>query len=59
MFTKSCEYGIRASLLLAAQPGDREYTPIKKISEILDISYHFLTKTLQKLTDAYYEVPVH
>ncbi len=51
MFTKSCEYGIRASLLLAASTDDEPYTPIKEISEVLDISYHFLTKTLQKLTE--------
>ena len=51
MFTKSCEYGIRASLLLAASTDEEPYTPIKEISEVLDISYHFLTKTLQKLTE--------
>lgn len=51
MFSKSCEYGIRASLLLAATTSGEQYTPIREISDTLDISYHFLTKTLQKLTE--------
>lgn len=51
MFSKSCEYGIRAALLLASREDSRRFTPIKEISEVLDISYHFLTKTLQKLTE--------
>ncbi len=49
LLSKSCVYGLRAVLYLAANQNG-EYTSIKKISERLDISFHFLTKTLQKLT---------
>lgn len=49
LLSKSCVYGLRSSLYLATtQKG--EYTSIKEMSENLDISFHFLTKTLQKLT---------
>ncbi|MFQ5568759.1 MAG: RrF2 family transcriptional regulator [Rhodothermales bacterium] len=49
LLSKSCEYGIRATLYLASlrQPG---YFSIRKISEELNISFHFLTKIFQKLT---------
>lgn len=47
--SKSCVYGIRAVLYIALQ-GDSGYTSIRKISDELDISFHFLTKILQKLT---------
>jgi len=49
MISKSCEYGLRAVLYVAAQPGS-SFVPIKQISNELDISFHFLTKILQKLT---------
>lgn len=43
-------YGLRALMYIAAQ-GEREgYVNIRKISEDLDISFHFLTKILQTLT---------
>lgn len=53
VFSKSCEYGIRAVIFLACreEEGETDYVSIKKVSEELDISYHFLTKTLQKVTD--------
>jgi Rrf2 family iron-sulfur cluster assembly transcriptional regulator len=47
--SKSCVYGIRAVLYVALK-GDREYVSIRKISDELNISFHFLTKILQKLT---------
>ncbi len=51
LLSKSCIYGLRASLYLASyQNGD--YISIREMSEKLDISFHFLTKTLQKLTEA-------
>lgn len=56
VFSKSCEYGIRATIFLASESseeGDR-YHSIKDLSDELDISYHFLTKTLQKLTGCGY-----
>lgn len=51
MLSKSCEYGLRAMLYLASLNAT-EYVSIRSISEALDISFHFLTKTFQKLTDA-------
>ncbi len=49
IFSKACVYGIRAALYLAIEE-NRKYVPIKEVSEKLDISFHFLTKILQKLT---------
>ena len=51
MLSKSCEYGLRASLYLASLDHDG-YVPIGTISEELDISFPFLTKIFQKLNDA-------
>lgn len=51
LLSKSCEYGIRASLYLASL--EREgYVSIREISERLDLSFPFLTKIFQKLTQA-------
>ncbi|MDX1586150.1 MAG: Rrf2 family transcriptional regulator [Balneolaceae bacterium] len=51
LLSSSCVYGLRASLYLAAnQNGD--YISIGEMSDKLDISFHFLTKTLQQLTNA-------
>lgn len=49
LLSKSCVYGLRAALYLAAKK-DGEFHSIKEISEELDISFHFLTKILQQLT---------
>lgn len=49
LLSKSCEYGIRASLYLASREKG-EYNSIRQMSEKLDISFHFLTKILQQLT---------
>lgn len=51
LLSKSCVYGLRASLFLAARK-DREYVSIRTMSDKLDISFHFLTKILQQLTAA-------
>jgi Rrf2 family transcriptional regulator, iron-sulfur cluster assembly transcription factor len=51
MLSSSCEYGIRATLYLASLNRD-DFVSIGHISEQLDISFHFLTKTFQKLTQA-------
>lgn len=48
LLSKSCVYGLRASIYLATK--DDEFVPIKKMSETLEISPHFLTKILQQLT---------
>lgn len=49
LLSKSCVYGLRASLYLATHKNE-EYVPIRKMSGKLDISFHFLTKILQQLT---------
>ncbi len=51
LLSNACVYGLRASVYLAAVSDD-SYVSIKKISSDLDISHHFLTKVLQKLTSA-------
>ena len=50
LLSKTCNYALRASLY-AANQSDREYIPINEISQKLNISFHFLTKILQKLTE--------
>ncbi len=51
LLSKSCEYGLRATLYLSSL--DQEgYVSIGTISEELDISFPFLTKIFQKLNDA-------
>ncbi len=49
VLSKACDYGLRAVLYVAAQQ-DREVVPIREMSERLNISFHFLTKILQTLT---------
>lgn len=49
LLSKSCVYGLRASLYLASKQ-DGKYYSIREMSEKLDISFHFLTKILQQLT---------
>ncbi len=49
MLTKTCDYGIRAAVYIANR-SDVEFVSIREIAEQLDISFHFLTKILQKLT---------
>jgi Rrf2 family protein len=49
LISKACNYGIRASLFVASKP-DLQYVPIRQISVELNISFHFLTKILQILT---------
>lgn len=49
LISKTCNYGIRASLYVASKT-DLQFVPIRQISEELNISFHFLTKILQVLT---------
>lgn len=51
LLSRSCEYGLRASLYLATLKPEG-YVSIGEISEKLDISFAFLTKIFQKLTQA-------
>lgn len=48
ILTKSCNYGLRAAVYVAAY-GDGRFVPIREISEALGVSFHFLTKALQGL----------
>ena len=49
ILSKTCIYGIRAILYIAAQE-ESSYLPIGKAAKDLGISFHFLTKILQSLT---------
>lgn len=48
--SKTCSYGLWAVIYMASLP-EGQYVSIRKISKELGISFHFLTKILQKLTD--------
>jgi Rrf2 family iron-sulfur cluster assembly transcriptional regulator len=50
ILSKTCDYGLRAALYVATR-SDREYVSIGEISKKLNISFHFLTKILQILTE--------
>ena len=50
ILSKASLYGIRAAVYVALMKDDRKYVPIKEVSSELGISFHFLTKILQKLT---------
>lgn len=49
LFSKTCEYAIRASLYIALTESQR-YLPIREIADKVQIPYHFLTKILQSLS---------
>ena len=50
VLSNGCVYGLRALLYLVSEQPPEEYVNIREISEELDISFHFLTKTFQALT---------
>lgn len=50
VISKAGEYGLRALLYMVSKRADQEYVRISEMSEALDISFHFLTKILQSLT---------
>lgn len=52
VLSKSSEYGLRALLYMVGKGDGQEYVSIREMSEQLDISFHFLTKILQSLTQA-------
>lgn len=53
VLSKSSEYGLRALLyMVGKRGGEQEYVSIREMSEQLDISFHFLTKILQSLTQS-------
>lgn len=51
LLSKACVYGLKASLFLASNQ-EEEFISIRKMSEELSISFHFLTKVLQQLNNA-------
>lgn len=51
MLSKSCIYGIQAAIYVSAHDSE-EYVSISQIASELKISFHFLTKVLQQLTQA-------
>ena len=51
LFSKTCEYAIRATLFMAMHHSG-EFISIRKIADEVNIPYHFLTKILQHLTRA-------
>ncbi len=50
LLSNKCQYALRAALYLANHQNDGLIS-IKEISEKLDISFHFLTKILQQLSN--------
>ncbi|MBK8923925.1 MAG: Rrf2 family transcriptional regulator [Saprospirales bacterium] len=52
VLSKSSEYGLRALLYMVRKQNEQEYVSIRDLSEQLDISFYFLTKILQTLTQA-------
>lgn len=50
VLSKACTYGVLASLFVAKQSENGRYVSIREMSDELNISFHFLTKILQKLT---------
>lgn len=52
VLSKSCVYGLRALLYIVSEKPRGAFVNIGEISEQLNISFHFLTKTFQVLTQA-------
>ncbi len=52
IFTKSTKYAIRAIIFIASRCEEGVNCSIKDIARDLEIPYHFLTKILQRLTEA-------
>lgn len=50
MFSKSCEYGIRASIYVAKHSLKNEKVSLKEVAEHTDSPPAFMAKILQKLT---------
>lgn len=50
MFSKSCQYALRAVIYLARQTEDDRNTGVKEIAEKLMIPHQFLAKILQQLS---------
>lgn len=51
LLSKTCVYALRASLYVACVSKNGGYVSLNRTSEKLDLSYHFLTKIFQQLTN--------
>ena len=51
LLSKSCVYGLRATIYIATRQAEQDYVPIREVSRELKLSFHFLTKILQTLTE--------
>ena len=51
ILSRGCEYGLRAMLYLVSLD-EKGFVPIRRLSDELDIEFHFLTKLFQQLSDA-------
>jgi Rrf2 family transcriptional regulator, iron-sulfur cluster assembly transcription factor len=49
MFSKTCEYGIRAVLFIAQHSNGENYIGLKEIAKVQELPEHFLSKVLQIL----------
>ena len=49
MFSKTCEYGIRAMIFIAQQSKDEARVGIREIARGIDSPEHFIAKILQQL----------
>lgn len=49
--SNACVYGLRALIYMALKEDSSQFVSIREITEKLDISFHFLTKTFQTLTE--------
>ncbi len=54
LFSKACTYAIRATILITLKDmkEKRKFIPIRELSAELSLSFHFLTKIMQILTEA-------
>ena len=54
LFSKACTYVVRASILITLKEmkEKRKFIPLRELSDELGLSFHFLTKIMQKLTEA-------
>lgn len=50
VFSKSCQYGIRAVLFLAVHSGSDHKVGVSELAEALEVPRHFLAKILQQLS---------
>ncbi|MCZ2101019.1 MAG: Rrf2 family transcriptional regulator [Chitinophagales bacterium] len=50
IFSNGTIYALRALIFIVSKQNKQEYTSLSEVSNELKISFHFLTKSLQKLT---------